>query len=74
MAGDPESVALNRYSRIIERIFLSNYQEGATEVAFERAEIARVAAELGIVLPKNLGDVLLIAESPEDDYAKSWTG
>lgn len=58
MAGDPETVALNRYSRIIERIFLSHYQEGATEVAFERAEIARVAAELGIVLPKNLGDVV----------------
>lgn len=58
LADGAESATLNRYSRIIERIFLSNYREGATEVAFERADIARVAVELGITLPKNLGDLV----------------
>lgn len=48
----------NRYTQIIERIFLSHYQEGAREVEFEREDLVRVADELGIVLPKNLGDVL----------------
>lgn len=48
----------NRYTQIIERIFLSHYQEGAREVEFEREDLVRVAGELGIVLPKNLGDVL----------------
>lgn len=48
----------NRYAQIIERIFFSRYVEGAREVAFEREEIERVAQELGIRLPKNLGDVI----------------
>jgi len=47
-----------RYKRIIERIFLSRYEEGATEVAFERDDIVTAAGELGIDLPKNLGDVV----------------
>ncbi len=48
----------NRYARIIERIFLNNYKEGATQITFERADIERAAKDLGIQLPKNLGDVL----------------
>ncbi len=48
----------NRYARIIEQIFQSHYQEGAREVAFEREDIERAAATLGIKLPKNLGDVI----------------
>ena len=48
----------NRYAQIIERIFLSKYREGSQEVEFEREEIVRVATELGIKLPKNLGDLL----------------
>ena len=58
MANEAKAVALNRYSRIIERIFLSHYQDGATDVPFDRAEIMQVAADLGIALPKNLGDVV----------------
>ena len=50
--------ARNRYSQIIERIFLSHYQEGAIEVPFAREEIVQVALELGIPTPKNLGDVV----------------
>lgn len=48
----------NRYAQIIERIFLARYIDGAREVSFERIDIEHVASELGIALPKNLGDVL----------------
>lgn len=48
----------NRYAKLIERIFLMHYQEGAREIPFEREDMARVAAELQINLPKNLGDVI----------------
>lgn len=48
----------NRYSRIIEQIFLSRYKPGLEEVPFEREDIVRVAKKLGIKLPKNLGDVI----------------
>jgi len=48
----------NRYTKIIEKIFFKYYREGATEVPFEREDISRVAKELKIKLPKNLGDVL----------------
>ncbi|MBI3912352.1 MAG: endonuclease [Armatimonadetes bacterium] len=48
----------NRYTQIIERVFLARYEEGAHEVEFERDDIVHVAAELGIRLPKNLGDLV----------------
>lgn len=48
----------NRYSKIIEHIFLSRYRSGAVEVPFEREDIVRIAKTLGIKLPKNLGDVV----------------
>lgn len=48
----------NRYTKILEAIFAKHYKKGATEIEFERSEINQVADELGIVLPKNLGDVL----------------
>lgn len=48
----------NRYARIIERIFFTYYTDGARVVRFQRSDIERVATELGIKLPKNLGDVL----------------
>lgn len=48
----------NRYSAIIERIFQSHYRRGMRELEFEREEIVRVARELDIRLPKNLGDLL----------------
>src|SRR6185503_3876685 len=44
--------------QIIERIFLSHYKEGATEVCFDRVEIETVAQELQINLPKNIGDII----------------
>jgi hypothetical protein len=48
----------NRYSAIIEHIFRSRYTAGMTEVEFVRDEIVSVSKELGITLPKNLGDLV----------------
>lgn len=48
----------NRYSAIIERIFLKKFSPGAHELEFERVEIERVARQLKIKLPKNLGDLV----------------
>ena len=42
----------------MQRIFFDRYAEGATEVPFEREDIAATATTLNIKLPKNLGDVL----------------
>lgn len=50
--------AENRYQRIIERIFLERFKKGMKEVPFERGDIRRVADELGIELPKNIGDII----------------
>ena len=49
---------LNRYGRIMERLFLSRHSEGEREVLFEREDMVGVAEEMGIKLPKNLGDVI----------------
>lgn len=49
---------LNRYARIMERIFLSRYRDGMQKVDFSREDIVKVARELDIALPKNLGDVI----------------
>jgi DNA modification methylase len=48
----------NRYSQIIERIFFAYYKKGAKDVMFSRDDIVHAAEELGIKLPKNLGDVI----------------
>lgn len=48
----------NRYTRLIEHVFLARHEEGAREVVFEREDIVQAAEQLGIKLPKNLGDVL----------------
>jgi hypothetical protein len=65
----------NRYTKIIEKIFRNNYREGALEVAFEREEIVRVAKELKITLPKNLGDLVYSfryrADLPESIVSKA---
>lgn len=48
----------NRYARIIERIFVAHYIEGASEVPFERGEMLSTAKRLRVELPKNIGDVV----------------
>jgi hypothetical protein len=55
---DDLPVETNRYQAILERIFLDRYAAGTAEVPFEREDIERTAAALGIKLPKNLGDVV----------------
>ncbi|MFN0159539.1 MAG: DNA methyltransferase [Bacteroidota bacterium] len=68
----------NRYSQIIERIFLTNYKKGATEVPFAREEIGHIAKKLSITLPKNLGDIIYSfryrADLPEKVRDKAPTG
>lgn len=51
-------VGKSRYSSIVERLFALKYAPGAREVAFERDDIVACAHDLGIRLPKNLGDVV----------------
>jgi len=49
---------LNRYQRIIERIFLAKYSPGLHEFTFQRDEFEATAHELCITLPKNVSDIL----------------
>jgi hypothetical protein len=58
MASENMADAKNRYTQIIEAIFSKRYRKGAKEVPFERSDIVEAARDLGIKLPKNLGDVL----------------
>lgn len=48
----------NRYSRLIEKIFLEYYKKGDREVAFRRTAIKAAADSLGVQLPLNLGDLI----------------
>ncbi|HUT60345.1 MAG TPA: endonuclease, partial [Phycisphaerae bacterium] len=48
----------NRYTQIIEHIFMERYRQGAEKVSFEREALVKAAKELHIPLPKNLGDIL----------------
>jgi len=48
----------NRYSLLIENIFRRHYTPTTDEFEFAREEIEELAAELGIALPKNLGDII----------------
>jgi len=48
----------NRYQQIIEKIFQSKFKPGMKAIDFERTEIEKVAGQLRIELPKNLGDLI----------------
>jgi hypothetical protein len=62
-------MAANRYSQIIEKIFLTHYRRGDHQVVFVRQEIPDVAQALGMERPKNVGDVVysfrFLAQLPE---------
>lgn len=45
------------YGRILERLFLSLYEEGGREMAFDVEDLVRVAEELGLQRPRNVPDV-----------------
>ncbi len=49
---------MNRYQRIIERVFLDRYHPDAVEVPFLRQDLIDVAQSLGVPVPRNLGDIL----------------
>ncbi|MGE6134232.1 MULTISPECIES: endonuclease [Aeromonas] len=49
---------MNRYSSLIEDIFLQKYTPGAKTVKFVRTDIEDAAVKLAVKLPKNLGDVI----------------
>jgi hypothetical protein len=48
----------SRYKSLVEKIFLDRYARGSKRFEFEREDLVAAAKELGIDLPKNLGDVI----------------
>ena len=48
----------NRYSKLIEHIFVNKYQAGQLRVEFLRTDLEESASILEISLPKNLGDIV----------------
>lgn len=48
----------NRYTALIERIFVDHFKPGLTRFEFDRDEIISVSKILKIDVPKNLGDVI----------------
>lgn len=46
------------YEKLIERIFQQRHFAGAQRVPFERPDIESAAEQLGMPVPKNIGDVL----------------
>lgn len=46
------------YAAIIERIFLDRYKKGQNVVEFTRQNLIDTAHQLGVGLPKNIGDVV----------------
>ncbi len=48
----------NRYTLLIEKIFLKYYKKGDKEILFERNDIKIAAEELKIEVPLNLGDLI----------------
>ncbi len=50
--------ALNRYAAIIERVFANHYRHKSESFEFTRDELEGIATELGIKLPKNVGDLI----------------
>lgn len=49
---------MSAYDAIIEKLFLEGFKKGLSEIQFEREDLSRVAGELGVQLPKNLGDII----------------
>ncbi|WP_019498667.1 hypothetical protein [Pseudanabaena sp. PCC 6802] len=48
----------SRYKSLVSKVFLDRYREGLTEVPFMRSDLESAAQDLGIELPKNIGDAL----------------
>lgn len=50
--------ASNRYSVLIEKIFIDRFVEGATSIEFARSDIKEAASSTGVRIPDNIGDVI----------------
>lgn len=48
----------NRYSNLIEDIFLEKYKKDSERVDFERTDFEKAAKNRNVDLPKNLGDII----------------
>jgi hypothetical protein len=48
----------NRYRTIIEKIFFNHYNEGVAKFGFLREELEAACSDLGIAVPRNLGDIV----------------
>lgn len=48
----------NRYSAIIAKVFANHYEKKGESFEFTRDEFEGVATELGVKLPKNVGDLI----------------
>jgi hypothetical protein len=58
MMPDGKKSARNRYEVLILTIFGNHHRRGVGEFEFDRSELETVAANLGVNLPKNLGDLI----------------
>lgn len=54
----PKLPTPNRYLQLVEKIFFDRYRKGDELIEFTREDLVSAAKEIGIVLPKNLGDVI----------------
>jgi hypothetical protein len=52
------SAPLNRYAAIIESVFFKHYLSPSQAFEFTRDEFVDIALQLGVALPKNLGDTI----------------
>ncbi len=46
------------YDALIVKIFKNHYRKGVDQFEFDREELEKVAAQLSLRLPKNLGDLI----------------
>lgn len=49
---------MGRYEKVIERVFFAHFRQGNVTFDFTRDELIQAARDLGIALPKNVGDVI----------------
>ena len=53
-----ESQTVCIYAQLIQKLFLNRFRPGRETVEFERTDIEKAARELGLRVPKNLGDLI----------------
>lgn len=51
-------MAKSRYTAIMEQVFASRYRKGVMHVDFARTDLETAAEQIGVELPKNIGDMV----------------